>query len=758
MITIHKILLIVSVPVFLILVLASCSTTRKLDDGEILYLGHKNPKIETAENGRLPENMVSDIKAAVDVPANKKWLYFFPVGLWTYNNMDNHDKGFKRWFYDKFAQEPIVVSDVRPEVRTKMIEDILDNNGYFQGTSTYELISKKNKRKAKIKYNVVTGDPYLIDSVQLLPDTCHLYHLIDSIALSNKYLKDGSRYCTDSLSVLRTKIANQLRNRGYYFFQPQFIVYEADSLINKGRIALRLNLSDDIPKFALSRYRTGDITVKVERNEGGGVPDTITYRRGTLIQMTPSRLRKEAIPECVTFRKGSIFSVNDLNRTQQYLSQLGIFSTIDIETVPDTTAVDPTLNVDINCRLDIPLEVTVEANVSSKSNSYLGPGLSLGFTNKNLFGGGEQFSANLFGSYEWQTGRGHNSLFNSYEFGLTTSLSFPRLIAPRFVPRRRHASNWTRITLNADLLNRPHYFKIAQFNVSYGYDWMSSRFVNNSLTLFKLTYTKLLNTTESFDAMMAENPAVALSFMDQFIPQMSYTYSYDRTFRGVDTFRYYIKAIESGNIFWGIGELCGDHNQKELFGTPFSQFVKGEAQFVYGRRFDNHSLWTRVQCGAAHAYGNSDQIPYNEQFYCGGANSVRAFAVRSIGPGSYHAPADMANGYFDQTGTFIFQFNLEYRFPIYGPLQGALFFDSGNIWLLSEDPARPGGKLKASNFLKELATGTGLGLRFDISMLVVRADLGVGIHAPYNTSKRGYYNMENFGKSLAFHLAIGYPF
>ena len=166
-----------------------------------------------------------------------------------------------------------------------------------------------------------------------------------------------------------------------------------------------------------------------------------------------------------------------------------------------------------------------------------------------------------------------------------------------------------------------------------------------------------------------------------------------------------------------------------------------------------------MAAGAAHAYGNSSQVPYSEQFYIGGANSVRAFTVRSIGPGSYRGPeGSQAIDNSDRTGTFKFEANVEYRFPIIGPLHGALFVDSGNIWLLKSDKMRPGGTLKASNFLKDLALGTGCGLRVDISMLVVRADLGIGIHCPYDTGKRGYYNMESFKKSLAFHLAIGYPF
>ena len=172
----------------------------------------------------------------------------------------------------------------------------------------------------------------------------------------------------------------------------------------------------------------------------------------------------------------------------------------------------------------------------------------------------------------------------------------------------------------------------------------------------------------------------------------------------------------------------------------------------------DHKLVTRVYTGAAYAYGNSEVVPYNEQFYIGGANSIRAFAVRSIGPGSYHSSNLTNKDYYDQTGNFRFEMNMEYRFPLLGMLKGALFVDAGNIWLLENDPTRPGGQLNGKNFFRDLALGTGLGLRFDMGMIVVRGDLGVGIHLPYDTGKSGYYNMKSFGNSLAFNLAIGYPF
>jgi len=742
----------------------SCSTTRRLGPDDVLYTGVKKIIYDVPDSVTLSPDVKSDIFDVVNVKPNNS-LYSpyvrwpFPLGLWVYNNWPNPPKGFRHWIYEKLVAEPVLISDVRPEVRVHMIDQMLDNNGYFSGSASYELIQGKNKKKARIQYNIVPGPAYPIDSVELLPDTCMLHHMIDSVARRLPYLKPGNRYCADSLSAVRVNIANAMRNRGYFFFRPEYIEYLADSVMKKGSIALRMSMASNIPKFALIPYVTGEITTTVRRNEGGGIPDTLMTSRGRVIKMMPARLRDSLIPSCITFRKGRRFSVRDMNRTQTYLSRLGIFNNIEINAVPDSTR-RGVLDVNIDCTFDKQLEASLEVNVTSKSNSYLGPGLDLKVTNKNLFGGGEQLSVDLRGSYEWQTGHGRNSIFNSYEVGLTSTLAFPRLLAPRFIPRTRRELNWTRISLGADLLNRPHYFNMAQFDAGITYDWRASRHVTNSLTLFKLTYTKLMRTTAEFDSIMNANPAIALSFRSQFIPQMGFSYVYDRNFDADNKLNWQFSVLEAGNIFWGIYSLCGKKGEKTLFGTPFSQFIKGSTQLVYNRRLGHGDHWlvARAAVGAAHAYGNASVVPYAEQFYCGGANSVRAFTVRSIGPGSYRVPANQINGYFDQTGTFKFEFNVEYRFPIIGPLHGALFFDSGNVWLLKNDPDRPGGLLRGSTFFKDLATGTGVGLRVDIGMLVVRGDLGIGIHAPYDTGKSGYYNIPHFKDGLAFHLAIGYPF
>lgn len=749
------------------LFITACSTTRRIPEGEYLYIGLKKVEYITPDSVTVSSGLKSDIEEDVDVPPNNywsllKWRYPFPLGLWVYNNWNDPGKGFKHWLYQKLVAEPVLVSDVRPEVRAQMIKQVLDNNGYFASSVNYELIHQKNPKKAKIQYNVHTGKPYNFNEIQLLPDTTHLNHLIDSIAARLPYLKPGNKYSIDSLSFARNAITNTLRNQGYYFFKPEFLEYLADSIAKPGSIDLRLVLGSNIPKSITRQFKTGDVKVIIHRNSGHGQGwDTIPVNMGTLYKQMPAKIRTSVINDNVTFRPGKIFKVREMDRTQTYLAQLGIFSNINIEALPDTTSKEPLLNVEINATLEKPIEASIEVNASSKSNSYLGPGIILGLTNKNMFGGGEQLSVQLTGSYEWQTGKNSKGgIFNSYEFGVTTSLAFPRLLAPRFIPRRRHSSNWTRFTLNADLLNRPHFFKMAQFNIGMSYDWTISRRASATYTPFKLTYTKLMRTTAEFDSIMAANPAVAQSFISQFIPQMQFNYNYERKVGRDNVFNWTFTAQEAGNLFWAIYRACGVKGEKKMFGTPFSQFLKGQTQIVWNRRIGEKENWivTRVAVGAAHAYGNSTTVPYAEQFYCGGANSVRAFTVRSIGPGSYHPPGDTPTDYFDQTGTFKFEANIEYRFPIYSIIHGAVFVDSGNVWLLRNDPQRPGGLLQGKTFFKDLALGTGAGIRLDFGMLIVRGDLGVGIHAPYNTGKKGYYNMTSFGNSLAFHLAIGYPF
>lgn len=751
--------------------LAACSTTEKLAEGEVLYTGVKKLRVNAPKDVDVPSGVESNISTLIDVPANNS-LYSpyirspFPVGLWIYNHWSPDSKGLKGWIYRKFVEEPVLMSDVRPDLRVKMIDDMLDKNGFFGSAASYELLyDKKNPKKARVNYTVNLSVPKVLSEVRYLNDTTELSELVNRFAKADSYLQPGTVYCSDSLVDVRNKITDRLRNRGYYFFRPEYLTYWADTTLVEGGVVLQMRYGDNVPDAAKCKYKVGNVNTRILLNKGGGYPDTIYTENGMIVQMQPSNLRSSTVPSCITLKKGKVLRVNQLSTTQSYLSRLGIFSAISLTVTPIDSVKSDSLDINILCRFDTQLETQLEANVTSKSNSYLGPGISYSVTNRNIFGGGERLTVKLTGAYEWQVGKvsgGKRSDFSSYEVGLNGELAFPRLLAPRFIPAIKREMSWTRVSLGGDIMNRPHFFRIVQFNMGLNYDWMSSRYSRNQVKLFELKYNKLLKTTADFDATMKDNPAIAMSFADQFIPQFGYTYSYDRGFGpGNDKYRLSLQATltEAGNLFAGIWSLAGAGSNKQLFGTPFSQFVKGTLQVVYTHKLvGDHKLVTRVYTGAAYAYGNSEVVPYNEQFYIGGANSIRAFAVRSIGPGSYHSANLTNNEYYDQTGNFRFEMNMEYRFPLLGMLKGALFVDAGNIWLLENDPTRPGGQLNGKTFFKDLALGTGIGLRFDMGMIVVRGDLGVGIHLPYDTGKSGYYNMKSFGNSLAFNLAIGYPF
>ena len=748
----------------------SCSTTRRLGPGEIRYTGVGGFDVvpmDSGSKGKLPADLMSNLKEAANCDPNDYIIAPFikiPLGLWVYNNWNDSAGGIRGWLYNKLVKQPVLISEVRPEMRVKLMEQILDNNGYFGSSASYEVdYGKRNKKKASVDYKIDLSDPYRIDSIVYLSQPEPLCNFIDSVARKSPYMQKGEIFCVDSLAAERIRIANAMRNRGYYFFRPEYIEFLADSLITPGNIALKLSLAANMPRMARLPYRTGNIYTTVLRNSQTypGTPDTMQTRKGEVIVMRPARLRKNLIPSCITFRKGKLFSVRDMDRTQTRLSRIGIFGNIQIQPVPvDTSPGNALLDVYTVCQFDQPIEASIEVNATSKSNSYLGPGLILGLSHNNLFGGGERLGVQFNAAYEWQTGRNRGSVFNSYEFGLNASLAFPRLLAPDFIKRTNRELNWTTINLGASILNRPHYFKLAEFNTGITYEWRSARHSVNQFTPFKLTYNKLISTTHEFDSIMAQNPAVALSFQSQFIPQMSYTYTLDKFLERarINGINFTFTVTEAGNIFDAIWRACGVKGEKKLFGTPFSQFIKGQAQLVYSRRLIKGSdqwLVSRALIGAEHAYGNSKEVPYSEQFYIGGANSIRAFTVRSIGPGSYRAPASLRDGYFDQTGTFKIELNTEYRFPIVSVLHGAVFLDAGNIWLLKNDPLRPGGQLRGKTFLRDIALGTGVGLRVDIGMMVLRGDLGYGLHVPYEQG--AYFNIP-FKKAFAFHLAIGYPF
>lgn len=766
-----RVIYILTLLVVAIMLMTGCSTTKRLAEGDVLYTGVKEMTIEGADGRKIASTVNSQVEDALSVPPNNALfssnsIKFLPIELWAWNYLYTpNEKSVKGWLYNLFAAEPVLIQTVRPDIRVSMAKDILFNNGYFNSTSSYTVnYDEKNSKKASVSYRVVAGAPYTLDSISFPSDTTHVASVIRSIA-DKSLLYKGQRYCADTLSLERERITYQLRDSGFYYFRSEYLLYQADTTRNSGRVDLRMMISPTAPYDALRSYKTGRITVRMHPPEGEGVPDTLSFRSIDVYAYEGLKLRRSLLPSSIDMRTGRTFSLTAQNQSLRNLSSLGIFRSVVMDVTPiDSIQGRDSIDVDIDLRYALPMSMMVEANVASKSNSYLGPGLILGLSHNNLFGGGEQLSVSLNGSYEWQTGKDKDaSLFNSYEFGLNSSLIFPRMLGIRPPRYLRRLKSSTRIQLGANIMNRPHYFRMVSFNTAFAYEFHTSSTAMHNFTPFELGYTKMLRTTEEFDKTLAENPAIALSFRDQFIPKLSYMFTYDNGYEKEKKNRWIwqIGFSEAGNIFYGAYSLFGVKGEKKIFGNPFSQFVKLTNELKYYHYFTGKlCIASRLYIGAGYAYGNATELPYSEQFYIGGANSLRAFTIRSIGPGSYRPDMSNENGFFDQTGNFKLEANIELRVPIWGGLEGALFVDAGNIWLLKKDELRPGGELTLQSFARDIALGTGLGVRYDIAnYLVVRVDVGVPIHAPYYTQKSGYYNIEgSFWKNLRLHLAIGYPF
>lgn len=439
-----------------------------------------------------------------------------------------------------------------------------------------------------------------------------------------------------------------------------------------------------------------------------------------------------------------------------------------------------TLDATIDLVFDKPYDFYIEANAKGKTTGRVGPELVIGLTKRNAFRGGEKLDINLHGSYEWQTIQqegAKSTHINSYEYGSDISLSFPRIITPwnafrtmaqnerRFragrFPRRFYGTPTTTIKTSMNVLNRASYFRRHVVSGELTYNWSTSSQHHHSFSPLVLSYEYMNARTAAFDSVLAKHPYLQISMRDQFVPKMSYTYTYNSPLNYRHPITWSTTVSEAGNVLATGYLIAGkkwNDKDKQMFKNPFAQFLKLETDFVkYWKLTEKSTLVGHLNAGVVWSYGNTEKAPYYEQFYVGGANSIRAFNVRSIGPGKF-VPVDSKFSYIDQTGDIKFVANLEYRPRIWGDLYGAIFLDMGNVWNIHEEEYSENGKFYARNFFKQMAVGTGVGVRYDMGMFVIRLDWGLGLHLPYETGKNGFYNIQRFKDSHSFHFAVGYPF
>ena len=761
----------------LCILMSACSTTKNLPEGETLYTGIDKLEVVNEDKTLAGITALTEVEAALAYAPNNaifgssslRWPV--PFGLWVYNGFEKYQdkKGIGRWIFDHLGKSPVLMSSVNGETRAKVATNLLHDYGYFNGTVSYQEVPQKNPKEAKVNYVIDMAQPYFLDSIAYLRYPHYADSLIQSTR-SQSVLKSEENFNVLKLEEERQRLSNLFRNHGYYYYRPEFTTYRADTLQKSGYVSLQVVPRNGIPAEAKKQYYIGNTSVYLTGYDNEPPTDTLRLRTMTFYYSGKKPgIRPNALMRNVFFRKGELFSQDRQTFTQEAIARMGVFRYSEFRYEPkDTTVNGDTLNVNMYATFDKPYNAELELNMTTKSTDQTGPGAVFKITRNNFQRMGANLSFEVRGSYEWQTNsnvEGNSSKLNSYELGTSLSLDFPRLILPwkdTDLLRSRYQQK-TSFKIYGNLLNRARFFNMLSFGGNVTYDFRKSRTWKHTITPFQLTFNTLMSTTERFDSITATNPSLALSLGDQFIPSMNYTFTYDNARLKRDYQLWWENSITSaGNVtsllYAALGKDFSEKNKK-LLGTPFAQFMKFTSEirtlFKVGEK---QHIAARLMGGVLWSYGNQTIAPYSEQFYIGGANSLRAFTVRSLGPGTYNPGKITKYGYLDQTGDIKLEANVEYRFPIFGELYGATFLDAGNVWLMRKDESRPGGELTLKNFAKSIALNTGLGVRYDLTFLVIRLDMGIALHVPYETGKSGYYNIPKFKDGLGLHFAIGYPF
>ena len=711
----------------------------------------------------------------------------FPIKLLIYNKYAGSKHRFGKWMFNHFAASPVLISNVNPRLRATVAKNTLRSRGYFRAQTSFETLpDARDTLKERVRYDIHPGPVYHLDSIAYI----NFPEQADSIIRNTTEptaLHRGDPFSVVNLEAERTRIVSALREQGYYYQRNEHINFRADTLQTPMLVKLQVQPSLTAPKEAMRPYNIGNTRVNIYKYGDRQIVDSITMRGGysfgysqpvkfkerepgskkmpKALKGYAPLLKPRAVWRSMLFRKGDLYKQSVGELMQEGLASTNVFSSLRINYVPrDSVEAGDTLDIVVNATLDKPYDAEFQGNLTGKTGGQIGPGASFSFSKRNAFRAAETLTLKVWGSYEWQTGAnisGKRSLLNSYEYGLSGSLSYPRFRFFGSLGRKlgRKFVSTTAFDLQARWQNRAGFFGRVSWSAGVNYTLQHKRNIKHEFSPLTITYDQLLHSTARFDSIVGANPALYVSMRDQFVPSMSYTFSWAGTPKHPSALTVSFK--EASALVSSIYAICGDSYSKEgkkLLGVPYAQFVKTTLQYTRQFPLTKRSLIaTRAFGGIVYSYGNAKAAPYSELFSVGGANSIRAFGMRTIGPGAYH-PEKSQYSYVDQMGDFKLEVNAEYRFPIVGKLQGATFLDAGNVWLLRDSENQPGGKFTFKDFGKQIALGTGVGIRYDLDFLVIRFDLGIGIHAPYDTGKRGYYNMPSFGKSLGYHFAIGYPF
>lgn len=758
--------------ILLAALLAGCSTTSSLGEGEVLYTGMKPTVYRDYEGGDHFIETQAEVDGALACAPNgalfgsSTYRTPLPYGLWIWNAFSGGKSGAAKWVTKTFGKAPVILADVNPELRVSVAETVLQNHGYFRGGIDYTTVygSKKTThhdsvprpRTARLAYTVRMGPLFTLDSIAYVgfsPDEERIIHAQPPV------IRRGEPFSIANLDAERTRIYNCLRDSGYYYFRPTYITYQADTLRTPGRVALRLCLIDSLPGEARQRWRVGHTTIHVRRTALETTPNVYDGRRISVEYAGKKPpLRPRVLLSDMKLRPGQMFCQQAYEESLSRLASKGIFSSADIAMKPSGDS----LLMTVNATLDKPYDFTLSANYTQKTSGRGGPGVGLGFAKRNAFRGGELLSFNLSGAADFALGKTSGGTATNYDVTADVSLQLPRLLLPHWIVRRRrwYIPPTTLTRLAFETINRTGFFRRNIVSAEWQYAFQPSPRIRHTFTPLSVDYSYLASIKDSYNSLLEESPYMRIASQDLFIPKMRYSLTFTPHPDRKDGMVLTLSATEAGNIVNLGNTVCGgrwNEKDKKMFHTAYSQFVKIEADWRKAWMTDPYSqVVAHAFAGYIRPFGNSDYSPFSERYFMGGANDLRGFSTRAVGPGSQHYD-DKDMMYLASNADFKLMCNIEYRPRLFGSLYGALFADAGNVWQLGGS-STPETRLTLGSLAGDIAVSAGLGIRYDLDFFVIRLDWGFIVHAPYDTGHSGYFNTPSFKNAQCINFAIGYPF
>ena len=723
----------------IIFICTSCSTTKFVPDGKYLLT---DVKIET-DNKNVN---TSQMEQYINQKANTKWFSLFAVPLGTYNLSGRDSTKWINRILKRLGEEPVLFDTLKTEMSRKNLGTVMQNMGYLHADVSLKTIA--NDKKIKVIYTLHTGKPYFIGNIEYDIYDKNIAQILDMKNENNRGLKKGMIFSINNLENERKRITNILSDSGYYKFNKDYIIYEADST--------RTNDSIDV-NLKLMKFRANSKSPEKDHNRYYINKVNFTSADGDKI-----KLRRSVLSDNLAIKEGAPFCEHDLQTTYNNFARLQAvkYTNIRFEELPDTSL----LNCNIQLSTNKPNTISFQPEGTNTAGD-LGAAASLTYENRNLFHGSEMLSIQLRAAFEAITGLEGYQAEDYEEYNIEGRLMFPRFIAPFLSENfRRNSNAHSELTVSYNLQNRPEFHRRV-FTAAWKYLWNAPK--QNStyrFDLIDLNYVYMPWISEKFkedylDDDSNRNAILRYNYEDLFIMKMGFGMTYNN---GVHAIKANIET--SGNILSllsGVSKFDkNSQGQYTLFNIAFAQYVKADFDYTRLFTFDwRNSLALHFGFGIAYPYGNSKILPFEKRYFSGGANSVRGWNVRELGPGKFKG-TDGRIDFINQTGDMKLDFNLEYRTALFWKFNGAFFIDAGNIWTLRSYADQPGGQFKFDEFYKQIAVSYGLGIRLNLDYFILRLDMGVkAINPAYTTAKEHYPIISpNFKRDFSLHFAVGLPF